>query len=156
MDGMAGPEWIDQLNAVRMWISQHGRAPSTRDADPRAAELGRWWLRQGMLRERLSANRRAALEDTARLVREVRAARVKPNPMAVKLQKRAALVDIRHARAAVDSPDLLPGDREVLQARIDHPEETRRQLALRLGTTATAYAQRLRAALRRGTPGTRR
>jgi hypothetical protein len=165
MTGMArtvrpDPSWIDMLNAVRTFMAEHdGRWPTRTSSDPDEVALARWWLSQRLLgnAEKLSANRRAALTATAILSRDLQAEASQRRARSAKLaasnrraSKAAARRQARQAEQCIDSPHLLPSDREVLQLRIDHPQASMRELAELAGTTMTAFAGKLRGALRRG------
>lgn len=156
------PSWAEMLNAVRAFIANNaGRYPAAASTNPREAKLGSWWVSQRMAanRERLSANRDAALTDTVRLAREVAAEAKQQAREQTAAARRAgsrrivtaaARRQIRQARTVLDSPHLLPGDREVLELRIAHPQASIRELAEIAGTTMPAYGAKLRGALGRG------
>lgn len=155
------PSWPEMLNAVRTFIAEHaGRYPAAASSNPREAKLGSWWVSQRMVanRERLSANRDAALTDTVRLASEIAAEAKRLAREQTAAARRAgsrrtvtaaARRQIRQAEKALDSPHLLPGDREALELRIAHPQASIRELAGIAGTTMPAYGAKLRGALGR-------
>lgn len=155
------PSWVEMLNAVRTFIAENaGRYPAAASTDPREAKLGSWWVSQRMAanRERLSANRDAALTDTVRLAREVAAEAKRLAREQTAAARRAgsrravtaaARRQIRLAERMLDSPHLLPGDREALELRIAHPRASIRELAELAGATVPAYGAKLRGALSR-------
>lgn len=157
---------MDWLNAVRGHVAGHrGRFPSVNDPDRRVRELAGWWVGQnfGLVRDRLSVNRRAALDDTKQMAKQLRA-----ELGAQALRESGALVgaaaaaaagraSARAARSALHSPHLRPGDAEVLQLRVDHPTLSHAELAKLAGMRRgkAEFARKLAAALKRGTVGDR-
>jgi len=157
------PGWLEMLNAVRAYIAEHdGQYPSAASRKRAVAALGSWWVSQRMHTnwEKLSANRRAALTDTVRLAREVQieakrnraqtTVAAKRRRLAAPTVNAAARRQVRQAQKQLANSALLPGDREVLQLRIDHPRASMRELAELSGGTMPAFGGKLRRALSRG------
>ncbi len=150
------PRWIDQLNEVTAYVARHGKFPATGSKDPRQAALAAWWVRQSLMvnRDGLSAARQRAVEATVELAEKRRLELSEQAEQAKRQENRARMAPqmrarSRKARKALDSPHLVPGDREVLELCADNPDVTLADLAERVEMTKTAFAAKLRSALRR-------
>jgi hypothetical protein len=148
--GAPDPDWDDQIAALRAYVDEHGKLPGTATGTP----LARWWFRQifPVNRRRLPAEHEADVVALIELARERRQSLI--NAAALERRKaRAAVVHpvvrttLSQARFMLDSPYLLPGDREVLALRVEHPGATLRELARMAGKSTAAYSAQLRRAM---------
>lgn len=157
----AAAVWQQKLTALRAYTDAHeGRFPTTRDPDPDVAALGSWWVQQNiaLTKARLTGLQRLALANLtvhARALRDqVHAARLAEHASAARSRaretaRRAGREAAAAARKALDNPHLIPGDREILQLRIDNPELTVAEVAAVGGMTAGQFATKFRGALNR-------
>lgn len=151
------PSWIDRLNAVRVYVAKHGKFPAVNSENPRHAALAAWWMAVTAADNlaRLSANRAKAIYDTFGLCderdRELRAqarqqVSLRQQRVNQATARQAGRRQVAAARRALDSPYLLPGDREVLILRIENPAASLADLAEIAGMTKAAFGAKLRGA----------
>lgn len=161
LDTLAADAWFARLRAARAYAQDHGgRMPTTRDPDPDLAALGSWWVQQSiaLTRAKLTAQQIEQLDQVIAFVKQLdeqAGERRRANSIALVTERahdraaRAGRVAAESARKALGSPHLLPGDAEVLQLRIDHPEATNAALAELAGTTLSGFVAKFRGALNR-------
>lgn len=154
------PSWVDQLNAVRQYVAEHGRFPASNSLNPAHAALAAWWMTNtaaGNLAN-LSTNRAKAIAETYRICderreelrQESRQRRLQAHRERNRSDARArARKQIRAAVKALDNPYLVPGDREALLLRIDNPDDNLSELAEKAGMTTSRFSAKLRGALTR-------
>lgn len=159
--------WDDYLAEITAYVDAHnGRFPPNRSGDQQVTALGCWWVAQNIALNRARMTSRQ-LDDLAQLrahageLREQARARHAAQVAEVaRVRARAATIaagraGARAARAALKSEHLIPGDAEVLQLRISHPDRTYAELAQLAGMTPGRWATKYRGALNRG-PNSRR
>jgi hypothetical protein len=165
-----GPVWIGELNAVRRHVDRYAVAPSRQSDVARERELAAWWAEQSSPagREMLSSGRRNLVDTVAGLIRdapqrrldEERArqrvrdevaerTRVESRERMQPVVDAVAATQIEQAKRMLDSPYLLPGDREMLELRIANPSLSVAELARIADVKETKFRSRLRGALKR-------
>lgn len=157
----AGGGWSVQLESVTAYVDTHdGRFPPTWGVGPAVADLGRWWVTQNIRSNhaQLNAAQRAALgglrrrADTLRAqARERRRAQVlrAASDRARAASRAAGRAGAQAAAEALNSPHLIPGDREVLLLRVENPEASLAELAELAGMSGSRFSTKLYGALRR-------
>lgn len=158
----SAPDWAAQLAAITAYVQAHeGRFPHTRADDPAVVALGAWWVAQNIAlnRDRMGETRRTQLDAVRAQAGALRAAvRARRAVLVVeqeKVRKRAATLAAGRAgaaaaRKALAGPYLVPGDVEVLQLRIDHPELSLAELAQLAQVTVGRFSTKYYGALHRG------
>jgi hypothetical protein len=154
--------WAERVDALTAYVRTHeGRFPPNRSADPQVAALGCWWVAQNiaLTRQRMPPDLYQRLEDLRGLAAELRAeARARRAAQAREAARaRSRAVSLAAARAgavaaaqALHSPYLVPGDVQVLQLRIDHPDKSLSELAELAGVTHGQFTAKYYGALHRG------
>lgn len=158
----AAPDWSARLEAVSAYVDTHdGRFPPTWGVSPDVADLARWWVAQNIQinQARMTAAQRgglACLRSRAQLLRaqarDRRRAQVRRDATdrARAVSRAAAHAGAKAAAEALASPHLIPGDREVLQLRAQHPDASLAELAELAGMSVSQLSAKLYGALRRG------
>lgn len=151
-----------RVAALRAYIDAHdGHFPTNRDPDRVVADLGTYWITQHIRanRQRMSPYLREQLtqlrEHAGRLREQARARRAEQVREEEKQRQRAITIAAGKAGAkaaaeALKSPHLIPGDRKLLQLRIDNPTLTIAELAELAGLSPGKFTTRYYGALRRG------
>jgi hypothetical protein len=155
-------DWRQALEATAEYVRSHaGRFPPNRSADPMVAALGSWWVAQniGSNHDRMTNQQTRQLDrlraQADRLRAEAKRERAIETRQEARARGRAASIaagrtGAARAREALRSPYLIPGDVEILQLRIDHPDLSLAELAELARTTPGRFASKWYGALRRG------
>ena len=96
----------------------------------------------------LTAEQGAALDQVAKQAQDAKDSR-RTGRTREGIAQDARDITVFRAREALNSPYLVPGDRRVLQARVNYPTATAGELARRLRMSETAFTGKLYGALNR-------